>query len=253
MACDRPRPVQQDGLCAECEKRIMLYRIPPESCERCCSHIPRGKACPFCSSGYADGLDKLYTPLRYRAEVRRVIHLLKFGHEKMAAEFLGPLMANVLKDRDFNCIVPVPLYRTRQRERGYNQSALLAAEVSRETKIPVREDLLFRVKATKAQSGLARGMRGANVENAFMAEEGAKGLNILLLDDVRTSGSTARACAAVLREKGARVSLLTAAGVWCFAENEKPQKKKQAVKPVHTGDTAQSGGLPEPDSEDAED
>lgn len=245
MGCDRPRPVKSSGLCEMCEKRIALYRIPPESCERCSSHIPRGRACPFCSGGFAEGLDFLYSPLRYRAEVRRLVHLLKFGHEKLAAEYLGPLMANALKDRSFDCIVPVPLFRTRRRERGYNQSTLLAEAVYRETGIPVREELLLRVKETKAQSGLARELRGANVENAFQAADGVKGLSILLLDDVRTSGSTARACAAALREKGAaRVSLLTAASVWCFAENEKKPVKKHAVK---------MESVPEPDSEDMED
>ena len=114
-----------------------------------------------------------------------------------------------------DCIVPVPLHRRRMRERGYNQSLLLAERVSGRTGIPVRADLLFRVKSTLAQSSLAHEKREENVKDAFRADPGAEGLRILLLDDVRTGGSTARACAAALLKEGAaEVSLLTAAIVW---------------------------------------
>ncbi|MBO2515822.1 MAG: hypothetical protein CW338_00905 [Clostridiales bacterium] len=215
MGCDHPRGADRDGLCSGCRAAIAGLTIPADSCNRCLSHVRRNRPCAFCAGGGMKGIDRMYAPYRYRAQVRNLIHLLKFNHEERAAGLLGSAMADALTNRDFDCIVPVPLHRLRLRDRGYNQSALLAGVVSEKTGIPVREDLLRRIRATRAQSSLKEEERAGNVENAFEADSGCAGLRILLLDDVRTSGNTARACARALREKGAAaVSLLTAALVW---------------------------------------
>ena len=177
-----------------------------------------------------DGLDAMYAPFRYGDPVRSVIHRLQFDHESRAAELLAPRMADALKRRDFDCIVPVPLHKKRFRLRGYNQSALLAERLSALTGIPVREDLLIRSRSTRAQSSLSREKRPGNVENAFIASDAVSGMRLLLLDDVRTSGSTARACASALRHQGAAsVSLITAALVWTWAEHEIRTRKQKTV------------------------
>lgn len=191
-------------------------------------------------------LERMYAPFRYRSEVRRLVHLLKFGHERLAADFLARHMANALPDRSFDCIVPLPLHALRQRERGYNQSMLLAERVSAMTGIPVREELLRRVRATRAQSSLAPQERAGNVEKAFQAADAVAGLKILLLDDVRTSGCTANAAAQAMSEKGAAgVSLLTSALVWCWAEHDDNKKKEKRPKVKKTALV-----VPEADRED---
>lgn len=222
IVCNHPRTAEKDGICPACREQLLTHVIPAESCDRCLSRIPRGRACPFCSTGLFEGLDRQYAPFMYTGPVRNLVRALKFGHESLAASFLSRQMADSLMSADFDCIVPVPLHRIRQRERGYNQSALLAQGVSTLTGIPVREDLLTRVRYTKAQTSIAREQREQNVQGAFLASDVCRGLRILLLDDVRTGGSTGRACAAALREKGVQnVSLLTAAIVWTAGEKEK--------------------------------
>jgi ComF family protein len=122
----------------------------------------------------------------------------------MLAEYAQrvPLPADVL--------IPVPLHRRRQRERGYNQSALLAARFGASTQIPVRRDVLRRHRYTRSQTRLNAQERNQNVHGAFSCidqhdvEQSIVGKRVLLIDDVATTGATLRACAQVLRDQGAR-------------------------------------------------
>jgi len=107
--------------------------------------------------------------------------------------------------------VPVPLHRSRQRSRGFNQ----AADLARHLGLPVRA-ALRRVRATPSQTDLPAARRHANVRDAFAMRRGqdVRGLRIVLVDDVCTTGATLEACARVLRDGGAtQVSALTAARV----------------------------------------
>ena len=125
-------------------------------------------------------------------------------------------MADCLIERGFDCILPVPLHPRRRRERGVNQAALLASEVSRRTGIPLREDLLVRKKYTRPQTAISFRKRKSNVLDAFAVPSGpdVSGMKILLCDDVRTTGNTAQACATSLKKAGAAdVCLLTACAV----------------------------------------
>jgi ComF family protein len=103
-----------------------------------------------------------------------------------------------------NVIIPVPLHPTRERDRGYNQSALLARGLAEAAELPVRNDLLARVKATAPQVELGAEARRENVCGAFHCETGsATGLRVLLVDDVCTTGATLEACSQALRAGGA--------------------------------------------------
>jgi len=109
-----------------------------------------------------------------------------------------------LEGQEFDAIVPVPLHSKRLREREFNQAALLAAEVARVANIPVR-DVLLRARYTGTQTALDRTARRQNLRNAFSLRKNADvtDQNLLLIDDVLTTGSTLDACAAVLLEQGA--------------------------------------------------
>ena len=102
-------------------------------------------------------------------------------------------------------IVPVPLHPRRLRERGYNQSGLLAVELGRLTNLPVTEDSLIRVKEGRPQVRAANAKeRRRNVANAFICrDEKVSGKQIILVDDVCTSGATLESCASALKSKGA--------------------------------------------------
>ena len=100
-------------------------------------------------------------------------------------------------------IVPVPLYRSRRRKRGFNQSEIIARELSDATGIPVRTDVLFRVKKTSPQKSLGKQERQANLRGAFAVSGSWKAPeNVLLIDDIYTTGATLERAAKILRIAG---------------------------------------------------
>ncbi len=226
LCCGDPRRASEaDSLCDSCREKLKALRVPAEACERCLSPVRRGKPCAFCRSPMMKPIHKAYAPYRYAAESRQLIHQLKFNQCGEAAPLLGKAMADALPDRDFDCITPVPLHRFRLAERGYNQSLLLCEELSARTGIPILE-LLRRDRYHKPQSRTPFAMRQRNVANAFSCVKNAEGLRVLLVDDVRTSGSTACSCAKTLMDAGAdSVSLCVAAVVYRSGSKKKNKKR----------------------------
>jgi len=150
----------------------------------------------------------------YDGGPRLAIHRFKYGGKSALAARLAPAMADLLRNDEmlrehgaFDCLVPVPLHARRQRKRGYNQSELLARALSRQTEIPARL-LLERTRDTRPQVGLNHKARGDNVRGAFALHSrfagDVRGLRVLLVDDVFTTGSTLRECAGVLQRAGAQ-------------------------------------------------
>ena len=215
LCCGDPRRADvSDCLCPACREKLKRLRVPPEACERCLMPVKGGQPCAFCRSLMMKPIHKVYAPYQYRAESRRLIHQLKFKRWGEAAPVLGKAMADALADRDFDCVTPVPLHRVRLRQRGFNQSLLLCRELSARTGIPTLE-LLRRDRYHRPQSLTPKTLRQKNVANAFSCVNNAEGLRVLLVDDVRTSGSTAFSCAKNLMDAGAEsVSLCVAAVVY---------------------------------------
>ena len=203
LCCGEARRVSPvDCLCDRCRAELKRWLVPAAACNRCLSPVRQGQRCALCASPVMRCIHRVYAPFCYGGPVRRLIHAFKFDACNEALYTLCGAMAAALMDRDFDCIVPVPLHPRRQRERGANQALLLARGLAGETGIPVQE-LLERVSFHKPQSLLQGGQRRENVKNAFRCTGDATGLKILLLDDVRTSGSTADACARALTQAGA--------------------------------------------------
>jgi ComF family protein len=129
---------------------------------------------------------------------------------------LGKMILSVLpRESRFDMVVPMPLHWVRQWKRGFNQSDLLARVVSKRIGSPVMR-VIRRRRATPPQAGLSNAQRRTNVAGAFIVRKRAviKGRNILLIDDVLTTGATLSACASVLKRAGAgRVTVLTLARV----------------------------------------
>jgi competence protein ComFC len=156
----------------------------------------------------------------YEGTLRLLVHELKFrGRRRVADRLAEALLADVsvrtaLAGADV--VVPVPLHPRRRRERGFNQSGLLAAAVARPLRLKVAEDALARRQDTPPQTGLTAAERRANVERAFVVRRrpAVAGRIVVLVDDVLTTGATARACARALMAAGAaEVRLVTAARV----------------------------------------
>jgi ComF family protein len=139
----------------------------------------------------------------------KAIHQFKYEGLKVLAAPLGRLMAESWQEvgpagQHFDAIVPVPLHRSRERERGYNQAALLARELAAHLGVPVVENAVDRSKATVPQVGLDAQARKANVKDAFRcAKAKLAGNHVLLVDDVFTTGATLEAAATALRQGGA--------------------------------------------------
>jgi ComF family protein len=137
----------------------------------------------------------------------RLIHHYKYLKKTKLVHLFGGAMASLIRAdfvlRQADTIIPVPLFWWKRLRRGYNQAALLAQIISEETGIPVK-DILKRVKNTKTQTRLTESERAKNVLNAFTIQaNNIKGQNVLLIDDVLTTGATLNECARVLKQTGA--------------------------------------------------
>jgi len=153
----------------------------------------------------------------YEDELRQMVHLLKYEGVRTVARPLGALLARVIEKLEGNAareltVVAVPLFGSKQRRRGYNQTVLLAdaalAELRRtrrEWKLIAAHGALRRVKDTESQFGLTPHGRRRNLSGAFEVVDpvAVSGREVLLLDDIYTTGATARECARVLRRAGA--------------------------------------------------
>jgi ComF family protein len=161
---------------------------------------------------------------RYDGELRDLIHLLKFQQVRPAAAVLGRMLAEKIANLEQAmpagtiAVVPVPLHTRKQAQRGFNQAELIARGALKQLPRPKRFDLctgvLVRRRETGSQIGLTRHQRRENLRGAFAVSDPTRILNrdILLVDDVYTTGTTASECARVLRRAGAaRVWVATVA------------------------------------------
>jgi ComF family protein len=172
--------------------------------------------CALCRTGLR-GFDAAYCFGSYEGTLRELIHLYKYDRIQTLARPLADLLAAALPlDERFDAVTPVPLHWRKQWQRGFNQSDLLARAVARRRGIPVVR-ALRRTRSTQTQAGLSNTERRKNVAAAFQCRRSGEtlaGRRVLLIDDVMTTGSTAAACARVLKQAGAaRVVLLTVARV----------------------------------------
>lgn len=200
--------VPEYGLCSRCAEKLTL--LEPPFCPRC------GKPgwmmeCGDCALLPPDALDGRGSAYAYEPPVSKLVQALKYSGVYPAARALAAGMDAVMGPEAYDALVPVPLYKGRMRRRGFNQAATLAEALASMRGIPAI-DALVRVRNTQTQTRLTADGRKENMRGAFSACGDIRGMSILLIDDVLTTGATAAACAVVLKDAGAaKVVLLTAA------------------------------------------
>lgn len=165
---------------------------------------------------FGDSIDAAYCGFWYIQTVKTLIHRMKYAHKRKVAPYLaGKLFEAMFTDAPWNqyeCLVPVPLSHSRARERGYNQSWLLATALSKLVGLPVENNLLEKRRSTQSQTHLSADLRYANVTGSFRGIDPGDYKNVLLIDDILTTGATASACSQALKSVGVkRVGVITVA------------------------------------------
>lgn len=194
LSCGREAEVNEAGFCAECALGVELFNSAPP----------------------LEGIEGFTAVYVYNEVSSRMVKRLKYQGKRYMAKPLAEKLV-IPEDWQIDAIVPVPLHYKRERERGFNQSELIAKHLAKRLGLKLDTGLLARIKNTKQQAELTVAGRKRNVKDAFCADERAEGLNVLLIDDVRTTGATLVSCAEALKRFGC--GKVYAATV-CFASGE---------------------------------
>jgi competence protein ComFC len=197
-------------LCGDCRQRAP--RIAAPFCAKCSEPFPgaitQTFSCANCEHRVLH-FDCAVAAYRSRGVVRRLVHQFKYAKQRHLRHPVADWLRETLHDprlrgRHFDLIIPVPLHPARQRERGFNQAELLADLLAASTNLPMR-NALERIRYTTTQTAYDRAERMENLHGAFRLRKNrdVRGLHVLLIDDVLTTGSTLSECARVLRKAGA--------------------------------------------------
>lgn len=202
--------------CPTCIQKIKL--IDSQICPVCEKSSPFGQTHRFCQKNRS--LDGLISFFVYEGMIRKAIHQLKFKYvTDLADEFFKIILDIWREDKnDRFCqmkrfveekkpiIVPVPLYWLKENQRGFNQAEIFAEKLAKSWNLEFKKDLLIRSKFTQSQVGLSEEERQKNIANAFFYNSNIKYpvSNIILLDDIWTTGATLKTCASLLKKSGAK-------------------------------------------------
>ncbi len=201
-------PVRQElPLCTGCHRDLPWSR---QACRQCGRQLPgpvQAGRCGHCQQN-PPAFATTTAALRYQSPVDYLVQRLKFSGELA----LAPLLAALLSETPGICetplperLIPVPLHRSRLRERGFNQATEIARALGRRLELPVDRRLCRRIRRTGTQSLLPAGSRRHNVRNAFALNGTPRARHVAIIDDVMTSGHTANELARVLQGAGVEI------------------------------------------------
>lgn len=198
--------------CLRCGKAVRPERLFCQECVPSLPPEPFFREYPLPQA--PEGILPVLAPLPYEEGFRETLHRLKFQEEWGACKPLGQLMGETAREfsKEFTLVTWVPMSSKKLGKRGYNQSALLGKAVAKELGLPFGE-ALEQVREIQTQHQLTRPQRADNVRDAYRGKSRARGEDILLIDDIVTTGATLRSCTQALYQAGARsVCALCACG-----------------------------------------
>ncbi len=211
------------AVCQECWARVMPGI--GEVCSRCGYFIPSTLLftnTPLCGGCRRNlfHFDFARSYSTFDNSLKEIVHQFKYHGRQSLARPLSSLLFQVYwnnpKELCSDLVIPIPLHKARERERGFNQSVLLARAFCRQANLVLQTGILVRHRPTQTQAGLSRRARRLNIQDAFlvMPSRHLQDQSVLLLDDVFTTGATLNECARLLKKGGARrINVLTLARV----------------------------------------
>ena len=208
VACEKVLlKIEKDlGICRECSKKIRL--VGQDACMKCGSPISNliDEYCNNCIKT-THHFKQSKAVFRYEGPMKESMYRFKYNNRRCYGKAYAKQAVNVygkwIRQKGIQVIVPVPMYRPKEKLRGYNQATVFANELGRLTDIPVVKDLILRNKETEAMKGLGRLKRKKNLLNAFtLAENELQFRKVLVVDDIYTTGTTMDSVAKVLKNGG---------------------------------------------------
>ena len=207
-------PAEDQALvCTQCWEKIEK-NLPP-FCASCGRHLDKiSLAKNICSNclKIKFNFDRAFSPCTYTGTIKKLIHEFKYSGKDYLGKPLGKLMNKFIKDyrlpiEYLDFIIPVPLHNSRLREREFNQAKILSEQVAKEFNKKMLPDVLVRSRQTRTQTELAFEERRKNVERSFTVKDSEciRDTNLLLIDDVLTTGATSSEAAKTLKDSGARM------------------------------------------------
>lgn len=198
---------------------VLDFLFPPACCV--CGKIDKNWLCPNCQkrverlekSCIVEVENKKYEKLLYLFQYESLIRKLMLSYKFSNKAYLNHFFANIITQNEKNCellkqydmIIPVPMHKKKMQKRGYNQTELVANEISKNIGIPTRNDIMKKVVNTTTQSKLGGKARQSNIQHAFFIQRDieVEDKKVVLLDDIYTTGATTQECSRVLKEAGA--------------------------------------------------
>ena len=205
----------KEYICKKCEDIPRI--VPMPRCVKCSKHVARsGILCPDCErekKSFVKGI-ALYEYDSVKESIHALKDSAKFDNATFFADMIYKHLGDILKSFNAEAIVPIPLHKDKFKKRGFNQSLLIANELSKQLNIPVRDDILIRVEKTKDQKTMTHSERQNNLVGAFhMPQNDVKLDTVLVLDDVYTTGATMEEATRTLMRGGVNKVYFIAAAI----------------------------------------
>jgi ComF family protein len=187
-------------LCAGCADDLPAHHAA--SCPLCAMPTHQAEICGACLKR-PPHFDATLAAFNYTFPIDALLRALKYRGQLEIAELAGQELAQCIAGNTADLIIPMPLHMQRLKQRSFNQAAEIARIVSRQTGIPLKQNLALRIRATLPQASLPLKRRSRNMRGAFACTEDLSGRHIAIVDDIMTSGASLNELAKMLKEAGA--------------------------------------------------